>query len=70
MGYTGPAYWIKTLTGQPYSGNSFAAVATIREEVSKMKQADLIKESDILQVSPMACILNPNGQLLGIRHEI
>lgn len=67
VGRNGPAYRIKTLTGQPYKGyvprRLPAAVAAIQAEVAKMKKADMIKESNSPYASPMVCVPKPNGQL-------
>lgn len=37
--------------------------AAIREKVAKMKQANLIKESNIPYASTMVCVLKSDGQL-------
>lgn len=45
------------------SRRSPAFVSGIPEEVFKMRQADIIKESDSPHASHMVCVPKPNGQL-------
>lgn len=67
VGRTRPAYKIKNLKGKPYKGYvprySPAAVVAIREELTKIRKADLIEESDSPYASLMVCVQKLKGQL-------